>query len=178
MAHYWVAVNRGNGKNATVVVDVYPTKDNVEIVGWRSINDKGLEKLKKQAEREDGQLLMLSPDDGSAADLSALASNLPSQGIVSQDTDNGQLVTPRGAQKSANTAYPDASAEIRAMASDETRYSLADEAKALIIKKRPDIDAVDSSVAEILKFPDSKTARPRSIGSSRAPSACRRTRQR
>jgi hypothetical protein len=71
--HYWVAVNTGNGKNATVVVDVYPSKDNIEVVGWRNIDERGLEKLKRQAEREDGQLLILSPGNGSAAALSALA---------------------------------------------------------------------------------------------------------
>lgn len=47
------------------------------MVGWRFINKRGLEKLKRQAKREDGQLLILSPKKGLAADLSALEFSLP-----------------------------------------------------------------------------------------------------
>ena len=38
--------------------------------------------MKRQATREDGQLLILSPDNGLAAGLSALPSNLPSDNKV------------------------------------------------------------------------------------------------
>jgi len=51
-------------------------KENLEIVGWRQVDSSGLEKLKRQAAREDGQLLILSPINGSAADLSTLPGNL------------------------------------------------------------------------------------------------------
>ena len=68
---YKVAIQTGD-KNAVVVLDVYAGKDNVEIVGWRKVDDKGLEKMKKQSEREGGQFLILSPSEGSAAALSAL----------------------------------------------------------------------------------------------------------
>ena len=75
---YRVVIQTGD-KNAVVVLDVYDGKDNTEIVGWREIDAKGLEKMKKQAEREDGQLLILSPKDGSAAALSALPSTSASK---------------------------------------------------------------------------------------------------
>lgn len=74
---YKVAIRTGD-KNAIVVLDVYQGKDNVEIVGWRKIGAKGLEKMKRQSEREGGQFLILSPNEGSAAALSALPSDVSS----------------------------------------------------------------------------------------------------
>ena len=59
-------------------MDTYQNNDNVEIVGWRQVDEDGLEKMKKQARREDGQFLILSPINGSAADLSALQTGLSS----------------------------------------------------------------------------------------------------
>lgn len=76
---YKVAVQTGD-KNSIVVLDVYNDKKQVEIVGWRLINEKGLAKMKRQAEREGGQFLILSPKDGSAAALSALPHGLSSDG--------------------------------------------------------------------------------------------------
>ncbi|MDR1089939.1 MAG: hypothetical protein LBL79_02595 [Prevotella sp.] len=76
--HYWLTIKTGE-KNATVVIDVYPKKDAIEIVGWRYINEKGIDKLKRQAEREGGQILILSPGNGSAAALSALPSSSESK---------------------------------------------------------------------------------------------------
>ncbi|MDR1357457.1 MAG: hypothetical protein LBJ58_07305 [Tannerellaceae bacterium] len=55
---------------------LYPQKDAIEIIGWRYINEKGVDKLKRQAEREGGQILILSPGNGSAAALSALPYSL------------------------------------------------------------------------------------------------------
>ena len=87
---YKVAIQTGD-KNAVVVLDVYAGKDNVEIVGWRYVNEKGLEKMKRQAEREGGQFLILSPSDGSAAALSALPStDLSSEGKDTKNTDTNQ----------------------------------------------------------------------------------------
>ena len=36
-----------SNKNTLVVIDVYATKENMGIVGWRKIDAKGLEKIKK-----------------------------------------------------------------------------------------------------------------------------------
>ena len=79
---YKVAIRTGE-KNAIVVLDVYRGKDYVEIVGWRMINEKGLAKMQRQAEREGGQFLILSPNEGSAAALSALPLG---QSSTSEDT--------------------------------------------------------------------------------------------
>jgi len=55
-------------------------KSDTEIVGWRRIDAHGLQKIQKQAQREGGQILILSPNNGSAAALSALPSSLHSKG--------------------------------------------------------------------------------------------------
>ena len=78
---YKVVIQTG-AYNAIVVLDVYQYKENIEIIGWRLIDEKGLEKMKRQANREGGQFLILSPLEGSAAALSALPSDL------SADKDN------------------------------------------------------------------------------------------
>ena len=74
---YRVVIRTGD-KNSIVVLDVYDKKDNVEIVGWRKVDEDGFEHMKRQVQREGGQFLILSPQEGSAADLSALPSNLSS----------------------------------------------------------------------------------------------------
>ena len=93
---YKVAVQTGD-KNSIVVLDVYNDKKQVEIVGWRLINEKGLAKMKRQAEREGGQFLILSPKDGSAAALSTLPHGLSSNGkgtIKSADSqENNETLT-------------------------------------------------------------------------------------
>ena len=68
--NYWIAVQTAD-KNSITVLEVNKGKDNVEIVGWRRIDAKGIEKLKRQAEREGGQFLILTSKDAAAA-LSAL----------------------------------------------------------------------------------------------------------
>jgi hypothetical protein len=69
--YYWLTVKTGI-LNSTIVIDIFPTKDMVEVVGWRYIEDRGLKKLERQAKREGGQILILSPKNGLAAALSAL----------------------------------------------------------------------------------------------------------
>lgn len=86
---YKVAIKTGD-KNSVVVLDVYQGKDNVEVVGWRKVNDKGLENMKRQAEREGGQFLILAPNNGSAADLSTLPSDLSSDGKDTKISETGK----------------------------------------------------------------------------------------
>ena len=75
--HYWVAIESEEGKSVTVL-EVNNKKYNVEIVGWHKLDRKGLEKLRRQAEREDGQLLIQTSLREAAAALSTLPSELPS----------------------------------------------------------------------------------------------------
>ena len=86
---YKVAIRTGE-KNAVVVLDVFRGKEYVEIVGWRMVNEKGLAKMQRQAEREGGQFLILSPNDGSAAALSALPSGSSSAAESTTPVSNEQ----------------------------------------------------------------------------------------
>lgn len=70
--NYWVAVESKDGESVTVIEVNNNNKDNIEVVGWHKLDKKGLEKLRKQAEREDGQLLILTSGKEAAAALSTL----------------------------------------------------------------------------------------------------------
>lgn len=50
---YKVAIQTGD-KNAVTELEVSQTKNNVEIIGWRNINERGLELMKKIAAKEGG----------------------------------------------------------------------------------------------------------------------------
>ena len=74
----WVLINTKDekGNNRTVLLEVNPNKDNVEIVHWHFVDERGLEKIKKQADREDGQLLILPSDKEEVGALSDPTVNL------------------------------------------------------------------------------------------------------
>ena len=73
--NYWVVI-RTSDPNKVAVLEVSEKKDNVEIVGWRYAGERQLEELRKQSEREDGQLLILTSDKEAAAGLSTLPSDV------------------------------------------------------------------------------------------------------
>lgn len=81
----WVVINTKDkdGRNRLVLLEINNTKDNIEIVHWHYINERGLEKIKNQAEREDGQLLILPSD--SSEEVGALSDPTP-------DIDSGNSV--------------------------------------------------------------------------------------
>ena len=60
--NYRVAVQTGD-KNAVTILDIQQDKGHVEVVGWRNIDEKGFERLKRQAAREGGQFLILRPSE-------------------------------------------------------------------------------------------------------------------
>lgn len=79
----WVVINTKDeaGHNRLVLLEVNNNKDNVEIVHWHYVDQRGVEKIKRQAEREDGQLLILPSD--SSEEVGALSDptqDLPSEG--------------------------------------------------------------------------------------------------
>lgn len=81
----WIVINvpDGKGNNKLVVLEVNENKDNVEIVHWHETDKRGLEKIKRQAEREDGQLLILpSETSEEAGALSGPTFDSPSYGKV------------------------------------------------------------------------------------------------
>jgi hypothetical protein len=74
--YYWLTVKTGDNQNDIAIIDVFQTKDTIEIVGWRKIRGRSFEQLKRQSEREGDQFLILSPKNGLAAGLSALPSDM------------------------------------------------------------------------------------------------------
>lgn len=72
--NHWVAI-KIDEKSPITVLEVNQNKDNVEVVGWYTLDDRNLTRIKRQAEREDGELLILTPK-GAAASLSTLPSDL------------------------------------------------------------------------------------------------------
>lgn len=80
--NHWVAIKLDD-KSPIVVLEVNHSKDNVEIVGWYTLDNKNLDRIKRQAEREGGELLILTPK-GAAASLSTLPDN-------SSSTDKGSI---------------------------------------------------------------------------------------
>lgn len=84
--NYWVAIKTGD-PSRIVILEVNEGKDNVEIVGWHYIDEGGIERLERQAEREDGQLLILTSDESEAAEA---LSTLPSGESESKDTTSSE----------------------------------------------------------------------------------------
>ena len=87
----WIVINTkdNNGKNRIVLLEVNPNKDNIEIVHWHYIDKRGLDKIKRQAEREDGQLLILPSEHSEEA--GALSSR--TNGLPSADKDTNKSAT-------------------------------------------------------------------------------------
>ena len=82
----WVVVSVGDATNANklVLLEVNNSKENVEVVHWHYIDQRGLEKLKRQAEREDGQLLILPSTSGE--EVGALADPTLNQPSTDKNT--------------------------------------------------------------------------------------------
>ena len=88
---HWVAIKLDE-KSPIVVLEVNENKDNVEIVGWYTLDGRNLERIKRQAEKNGGELVMLSPKD-KVESLSTPQHDLSSNGKDtekdSSDQENG-----------------------------------------------------------------------------------------
>lgn len=93
----WVLINTKDekGNNRTVLLEVNPNKDNVEIVHWHFVNDKNLGLIKKQAIREGDQVLILpSEQSEEVGGLSNLTDDLSAAKI-----DNSSETTKKNGEK-------------------------------------------------------------------------------
>lgn len=95
--NYWVAI-KIDDKSPLTILEVNDSKDNVEVVGWYTIDSRNLERIKRQAEREDGELLILTPEKGAAASLSTLPSNSSSAAKDSNKNPDIQKIEDYGEQ--------------------------------------------------------------------------------
>ncbi|MBR1769243.1 MAG: hypothetical protein IJ748_02180, partial [Bacteroidales bacterium] len=78
----WVVINTkdASGDNRIVLLEIREDKENVEIVHWHYLDDRSVEKIRRQAEREGGQLLILpSENTEEAGALSSRTSDLSSE---------------------------------------------------------------------------------------------------
>jgi len=90
----WVVINitGEEGKNKLVLLEIDENKDNVEIVHWHYIDKRGLDKVKRQAKREGGHILMLPPDGTEEAGaLSGRTSGLSSEDKGSESSSIPQV---------------------------------------------------------------------------------------
>lgn len=67
--NHWVAIKLDE-KSSITVLEVNDNKDNVEVVGWYTLDERNLGRIKRQAERNGGELIMLTPKDDKVESLS------------------------------------------------------------------------------------------------------------
>ena len=67
--NHWVAIKLDD-KSPITVLEVNDNKDNVEVVGWYTLDERNLGRIKRQAERNGGELIMLTPKDDKVERLS------------------------------------------------------------------------------------------------------------
>lgn len=67
--NHWVAIKLDD-KSPINVLEVNDNKNNVEVVGWYTLDERNLGRIKRQAERNGGELIMLTPKDDKVESLS------------------------------------------------------------------------------------------------------------
>ena len=110
----WVVINTKDkdGNNRLVLIELSPEKENAEIVHWHYIDKKGLDKIRRQAEREDGQLLILPSESEEAGALSSPTNGLSSGGKVSENDVTEQTKAEKNAAPNVNSSVEPAKDEV------------------------------------------------------------------
>ena len=158
----WVLINTKDekGNNRTVLLEVNPNKDNVEIVHWHFVNDKNLGLIKKQAIREGDQVLILpSEQSEEVGGLSNLTDDLSAAKIDnSSETskENGEKFSLKDEKiKSVAEKFGVNEDDVAMYANAVERGSTADAARARANIKRYLLQANEdkiSSFKDIIKY--------------------------
>lgn len=158
----WVLINTKDekGNNRTVLLEVNPNKDNVEIVHWHFVNDKNLGLIKKQAIREGDQVLILpSEQSEEVGGLSNLTDDLSAAKIDnSSETakENGEKFSLKDEKiKSVAEKFGVNEDDVAMYANAVERGSTADAARARANIKRYLLQANEdkiSSFKELMKY--------------------------
>lgn len=122
--------------NKLVLLEVNEGKENVEIIHWHYIDQRGLEKLKRQAEREDGQLLILPSEN--SEEVGALADptlKLPSDSKDTTSEPKSQEVAEKILQAEAETNIEPSEAQKEAGADKKAVQKEIDRLKASITEE-------------------------------------------
>lgn len=85
---HWVAIQISE-KSPITVLEVNENKDNIEVVGWYTLDKRNLERIKRQAISEGGELLILSSKD-KVESLSTPTDSLSSTDKVTQSSQTKQ----------------------------------------------------------------------------------------
>ena len=93
---HWVAI-RIDDESPTVVLEVNENKDNIEIVDWFTVDEREsnrIYRIKKQAEKNGGELVMLSPKD-KVESLSTPQTDLSSESKGAEQSSGVQAEVPQ-----------------------------------------------------------------------------------
>lgn len=95
--NHWVAIKLDD-KSPITVLEVNDNKNNVEVVGWYTLDERNLGRIKRQAERNGGELIMLTPKDDKVESLSTPPLSSAANIINSFETtkENGEKVDSDG----------------------------------------------------------------------------------
>ena len=95
--NHWVAIKLDD-KSPITVLEVNDNKDNVEVVGWYTLDERNLGRIKRQAERNGGELIMLTPKDDKVESLSTppLSSAAKIDNSSETTKENGEKVENEG----------------------------------------------------------------------------------
>ena len=124
---HWVAIQLDE-KSPITVLEVNENKDNVEVVGWYTLDNRNLERIKRQAANEGGELLMLSSKD-KVESLSTPNSILSSADKDKQSSDTKQVKSEKTAKSNAVSEDLFATAERVAVEDEAKRTRKKEEAK-------------------------------------------------
>ena len=87
--NHYVAIKLDE-KSPITVLEVNEDKDNVEVVGWYTLDQRNLDRIKRQAERNGGELIMLAPKGVKVESLSTPTQDLSSVGKDTKISANSQ----------------------------------------------------------------------------------------
>lgn len=94
----WIIIHTG-GVNSSVVLEVSKKKNAIEVVNWHYLDDRGIEKIKRQSEREGGQLLILPSETNVSKEDGALSIRTLGSSLQSKDTKNTDGEQSKGSEK-------------------------------------------------------------------------------
>lgn len=98
-SNYWVTI-KVDEKSPLVVMEVNNKKDYIEIVGWYTLDKRNLDRIKRQAERNGGELIMLSTNK-----VESLSTPTPDSS--SEDKDNTIELESQKTTKAPKAKKPD-----------------------------------------------------------------------
>ena len=155
--NHWVAIKLDE-KSPITVLEVNDNKDNVEVVGWYTLDERNLGRIKRQAERNGGELIMLTPKDDKVESLSTPPLSSAAKIDNSSETakENGEKFSLKDEKiKSVAEKFGVNEDDVAMYANAVERGSTADAARARANIKRYLLQANEdkiSSFKELMKY--------------------------